>query len=191
MKTLKEIFEGILDKDNKTSVGGNVTMELYKPDTIDINDRNETSKMFWKEIPNLNLKKYQKLFLPGYAESLKRNPRYDAEDALDTIRYWENKTLVFDRLSMSIIQFGSCPPIISISLHGSQPNEKYGTFTWDFFSITCPWTKERYTETELINIAASVMTKIKEKTTKAMKYMIENWTVINQYCRYEDFMKSI
>lgn len=172
MKTLKNILESITIEPNSVKNTG-AYIEIW-----------------WRDL-NVQLKKsHQQPIINGYIDMIRRN-HWDDSDKKSEIRRWENQPpYIFDSFSAYIKQFGNQEPIISITINGSDPKDKWSSMATVISYIRIPNPdKKEYSSNELIELANAVIDKLNSKTTKVVKYMANNWTLPNEYIDYNTFIK--
>lgn len=172
MKTLKNIFESVTIE--PTSVKSTSTY----------------TEIWWRDL-NVQLKKsHQQHIINGYMDMIRRN-FWDESDKKREIRRWENQPpYIFDGFSAYIKQFGIQDPIISITISGSNPKDKWSSMATVISYIRIPNPdKKEYSLNELIELANIAIDKLNSKTTKVVKYMANNWTLPNEYIDYNTFIK--
>ena len=202
MKTLiTYIQEGVLNPNNINTMDDTVLrteMEQFAgTPEIKENTRSNTTHICWDFKAEKQFKKYQKLLEQGYINAISRSPRYDSErDRQYDIKAWETAPYIFSDITLSIVQFGTCPPTIALSFTGYDPKvtnstDGYrGIWNDNAIAISIPNPEKKHFKTEeLLNIGYTVLSKIKHKTSKFMRYVSEHWCVINEYVPYNEFIK--
>ena len=106
MKSIKELInESLMLKLNKEPI---------------IKSTSSYTEITWLDLGVKFKNTYQKILVDGYLESVKRN-HFSDSDKKSEIQQWQNRPYEFNRFSAKIIQFGSDKPVLSITIHGSDP----------------------------------------------------------------------
>ena len=202
MKSLSNyIQEGVLDPNNINTMDAaalHVEMEQFAgAPEIKENTRSNTTHIYWNFKVEKQFKKYQKSLEQGYINAISRSPRYDDErDRQYDIKAWQNDPYTFSDITLSLDQFGTCPPTVMISFTGYDPKVTNSTDGYKgiwhdtAIAISIPNPERKHFKTEeLLNIGYSILSKIKHKTSKFMKYVSAHWCVVNEYVPYNEFIK--
>lgn len=172
MKTLKSILESVSVKPTK------------------VKETSSYTEIWWQDLGVQLKKNHQQPLIDGYITMIGRN-FWDESDKKREINIWKKQApYVFDGFSAKITQFGENDPIMSITISGSDPKDKFNSFRSVISYIRVPNPdKKEFSADELAEFVNPIIDKLQNKTTKAIKYMATNWNLPNEYTDYNKFIK--
>jgi hypothetical protein len=156
-----------------------------KVEPTKVMDRGGYKEIWWNDLGVKFKNTQQQTLIDGYISMVERN-YWDEYDKKREIKQWQVKPYNLTHLSASLKQFGNQTPIMSISIHGDRGSDD--SFRAAILYIKLPNDKKELTETELLDLANTVINKL-SKPAKAIKFMASHWNIPNEYTDYNEIMK--